>query len=654
MTVPSGRATSGARSVLRAVFCGVFAIVGLIAGGCGSSTFTYGTVIVTVSADPGPFTAYVADIASISFLQGDNTSGYGFSNSTGFGKTVDFAKLSDTTEVFGAPAVLEGTYTQISITVNYGSGANSLASQIYVDVNGQPQAATIVDSTGATPSTVTYTVKLDPAQPLIVKNSTPVKLDLHFDMSASTIINAATSPITATVRPFLTASTQPVINKALRTRGEFVTVDTAGSNFTMNSVAFFDSPSYTNAPQGAIQVQTTAQTTFNVNGVPYQGANGLAALSGLPINTIVLAYGSLGNISQLKPILNATEVYAGVATENVLATRVTGTVSSRTATTLNIHNAEINATNNIVAGVYGISTPSGVLVRFAGDVGVTVSAATLVEVDRQPTVPSSLQLISVGQQVEIQGVLSVDSAGNSSVDASGGLVRLNPTTAWGNLKSATAGNATVGLLSLGGVEPAALTFAGTGSATGADSDPTAYKINTGTVDLTGADTTVPWRFDGGTVAPFGTAGPASPDFTATGVTAGTSTDQVLEIEWAGSGTVGPFTSVSSSGLVVNIDNPGLGTTHVVRTGPAVFDLKNAEVSPTIVADTTLTGQFAIGNPASTTTTTISVFQTFAAYLTQLSAVLNGTNTVLKVVAVGHWDLATKTFTAYRIDIVQLP
>jgi hypothetical protein len=49
-----------------------------------------------------------------------------------------------------------------------------------------------------------------------------------------------------------------------------------------------------------------------------------------------------------------------------------------------------------------------------------------------------------------------------------------------------------------------------------------------------------------------------------------------------------------------------------------------------------------------------VFQTFAAYLTQLSAALNGTNTVLKLVAVGHWDLATKTFTAYRIDIVQLP
>lgn len=653
MRVPSGRATSGARSVLRAVFCGVFAIVGLVAGGCGNTTFTYGTVIVTVSADPGPFTAYVADIASISFLQANNTSGYGFSNSTGFGKTVDFAKLTDTTELFGAPAVLEGTYTQIAITVNYGSGANSLGSQIFVDINGVSQAATVLDSTGASPTTISYTVKLDPAQPLVVSRATPVKLDLHFSMGASTIVNETVSPPTATVRPILTASTQPDITKTLRARGEFVTVDTTNGNFTVNSVAFFDSPSYTNAPQGAIQVNGSAQTTYNVNGTVYRGATGLAALNALPINTIVTAYGSLGDITQLKPVLNATEVYAGVAAENVLAARVTGTVASRTGNTLHLHNAEIIAANNITATVYALTTPSGVLVRFFNDVPVTVDANTVIDVDQQPEVASNLDLISVGQKVELEGVVSVDSAGNSSVDASGALLRLNPTTAWGTIKSGTVGSATVGLLTLGGVEPAALTFAGTGSATGTDANPTAYKIGTGTIDLTTADTTVPWRFDG-FVAPFASASSTSPDFNATAATAGSSTDQVLEIEWIGSGTTAPFLSSSSSGLVVNIKNTSLGTVHVVRTGPTAIDLAAAGVSPTIVADGTLTGQFSEGNPASTTTPAINVFQTFAAYLIQLNTVINGTNTVLKLVAVGHWNPANNTFTAYRIDIVQLP
>jgi hypothetical protein len=653
MTVPSGRAGSGARSVLRAVFCGVFAIVGLVAGGCGSGTFFYGTVIVTVSADPGPFTAYIADIESLSLIQSNGNSGYGFSNSSGFGKTVDFTKLSDTTEVFGAPAVLEGTYTSVTLTVNYAAGANAIASQIYVDVGGQSQAATLVDSTGATPGTVTYSVKFDPAHPLVVSRATPTTFDLHFDMSAATVVNPTVSPVKVTVRPYLTASTQPVVNKTLRTRGEFVAADPAGSNFTVNSVAFFDSPSYSNAPQGAIALKTTDQTTYNVNGTLYRGSAGLAALNTLAINTIIVAYGSYGDITQQKPVINATEVYAGVATEDVLGTRLLGTVASRTGNTLHIRNADLVAARNISFPAYGVSTNSGVFVKFFNDVAVTVSDKTLVSIDRQPEVAGSAQLISVGQQVEIDGALSVDTAGTSSVDASAGLLRLSPTTAWGTLNSATANVATVTPLSIGGVKPAALTFTGTDAA-GTDPDPAVYEINTGTVDLTAAVNAASpplFRFDG-IVTPFGTA---PPDFTATAVTQVTPTapnDQVLAIDWASTGTTAPFLSAGSSGLVVNIDNTSLGTSHVIMIGPTSIDLKNPNVSPTIVADASLTGQFSIGNPSSTTG--ISVFHTFAAYLTQLNTVLNGTNTVQKLVAVGHWDNTGKTFTAYRIDIVQLP
>jgi hypothetical protein len=653
MTVPSGRAGSGARSVLRAVFCGVFAIVGLVAGGCGSGTFFYGTVIVTVSADPGPFTAYIADIESLSLIQSNGNSGYGFSNSSGFGKTVDFTRLSDTTEVFGAPAVLEGTYTSITLTVNYAAGANAIASQIYVDVGGQSQAATLVDSTGATPGTVTYSVKFDPAHPLVVSRATPTTFDLHFDMSAATVVNPTVSPVKVTVRPYLTASTQPVVNKTLRTRGEFVAADPAGSNFTVNSVAFFDSPSYSNAPQGAIELKTTDQTTYNVNGTLYRGSAGLTALNTLAINTMIVAYGSYGDITQQKPVINATEVYAGVATEDVLGTRLLGTVASRTGNTLHIRNADLVAARNISFPAYGISTNSGVFVKFFNDVAVTVSDKTLVSIDRQPEVAGSSQLISVGQQVEIDGALSVNTAGTSSVDASAGLLRLTPTTAWGTLNSATANVATVTPLSIGGVKPAALTFTGTDAA-GTDPDPAVYEINTGTVDLTAAVNAASpplFRFDG-IVTPFGTA---PPDFTATAVTQVTPTapnDQVLAIDWASTGTTAPFLSAGSSGLVVNIDNTSLGTSHVIMIGPTSIDLKNPAVSPTIVADASLTGQFSIGNPSSTTG--ISVFHTFAAYLTQLNTVLNGTNTVQKLVAVGHWDNTGKTFTAYRIDIVQLP
>jgi hypothetical protein len=652
MTVPSGRAASGARSVLRAAFCGVFAIVGLVAGGCGNSTYSYGTVIVTVSADPGPFTAYVADLAAITLIRSDG-SGYGLSFSTGYGKTVDFTKLSDTTEVFGAPAIVENTFTSAAITVNYGSGANYIAAQIFVDVGGQSQAATVIDSTAATAGSITYTVKFDPAHPLVVKKGTPTSLNLHFDMSASAFVDTTSSPPKVTVRPFLTASTQPLTNKTLRTRGEFVSADKGASNFTVNSVAFFDSPSYTNAPQGAIQVQTTDQTTYNVNGSQYQGADGLAALSTLPINTIITSYGSFTDVTQQKPVFTATEVYAGIATENVLAARVTGTVASRTGNTLHIHNAELIATNNLTSGAYSIATPTGVLVRFFNDLVVTVDDQTRVTVDRQTTVPSSLQLISVGQQVELEGKLNVDSAGTSSVDATGvnaGFVRLTPTTAWGNLSASSV----VNLLSLGGVEPAALTFAGTGSTTANDADPAAYEINTGTVDMSAITGTPLLRIDG-TVTSFGAA---PPDFNATAVTPDSQTDQVLTIEWL-NGTTGPFLNATSAGLVPNLTDPNLGTAHWVQSGPLYIqttanttDLTNPMVTPTIVADTNITGQFTIGNSASTTG--LAVYHSFDSYLTQILGVLNGTNKVLKLVAVGKYDAANKIFTAYRIDILQFP
>ncbi|MFL6605198.1 MAG: hypothetical protein ACJ8R9_28230, partial [Steroidobacteraceae bacterium] len=340
MTVSSGRASSGARSMLRAAYCGVLAIVGLIAGGCGNNTLNYGTVVITVSSDPGPFNAYVADIAAITFVRSDG-SGYGLSFSSGYGKTVDFTRLADTPEVLGAPALVENTYTSATITMHFGSWANYYGGQIYV--NGQTTAATLVDSTGAAAGSISYTVKFDPAHPLVVKKGTPTTLDLHFDMSASTIVDASASPVKATVRPFLTASTQPVITKPLRARGEFVAANTGGSNFSVNTVAFFDSPLVSNVPAGAVQIQTTPDTTYNVNGSVYRGADGLTALSSLSINTVITSYGSFTDLTPQKPVFTATEVYAGVATENVLAGRVTGTVASRTANTLHLHNVGVVA-----------------------------------------------------------------------------------------------------------------------------------------------------------------------------------------------------------------------------------------------------------------------------------------------------------------------
>jgi hypothetical protein len=113
--------------------------------------------------------------------------------------------------------------------------------------------------------------------------------------------------------------------------------------------------------------------------------------------------------------------------------------------------------------------------------------------------------------------------------------------------------------------------------------------------------------------------------------------------------------VASDGLTVNMSDPSLSTSHYIQTGPAyvqstltTVDLTNPLVNPKIVpASGAVT--FVVGNSS---TTGYAVFHSYSAFQTALSTVLNNTNKIQKLVAVGEWDGAT--FTASRIDIVQLP
>ena len=98
---------------------------------------------------------------------------------------------------------------------------------------------------------------------------------------------------------------------------------------------------------------------------------------------------------------------------------------------------------------------------------------------------------------------------------------------------------------------------------------------------------------------------------------------------------------------------------MVQTGPlyvqdarTTFDLSANAVNPTIVADPALHSQFTIGNP--TSPTGLAVYHDYNSFLGALGTVLNGTNAVLTLVAVGHYDTTSNQFTAYRIDMVQLP
>src|SRR5205807_7779718 len=137
--------------------------------------------------------------------------------------------------------------------------------------------------------------------------------------------------------------------------------------------------------------------------------------------------------------------------------------------------------------------------------------------------------ISVGQELDGSGQGSVDSSGNVSLDATACSsappcqVRLAPTRIWGPLNSATPGSALLDVLSLGNFAPAGFNFAGTGTA-GQDANPSAYALNTGSLDESAVAAGTLLQVDG-IVNAFGSA---PPDFTARAITAGTATERSEE------------------------------------------------------------------------------------------------------------------------------
>ena len=644
MPFSSGRAISGALSVLRAAFVGAAAI--LVLSSCGNDRFTYGTPLITFSVTPGPFTSYLAEVDQIVLTRNDNTPVYPLLQP----QVVDFVKLGELGEVFGAPAVLEGTYTSAAITVNYASSIYQPAGALLsVNVNGKSALAQPYDTSGKSvgATSITYTVKFDPNHPLVIKHGISTPVDFNFDLSASSSINTSTSPVQIVVRPFMTASTVPNYTQQLRARGVYVSVDAANNNFTMNARSFFDTQG---SPSGAIEIQTNDNTTFNINGAVYQGAAGLAQIKNLQLNTIVEAIGTLGTLDNIKPNFVATQVFAGVAVENVLTDRITGTVSSRDGTTLHIKGAEVEVRN--------FSVPTGVTLSFQDDLTLTIGTATVVNVDGHPELSNvNTDYISVGQQVDMEALAVTDSSGKAVLDANGlptwtvanGLVRLTPTTGWAVQGSTGSGDVTGSLSTLGGFDPGAMTFTGT------NSDPSAYALSTAGLDTTGLTSGGLFRFTG-LVTPFGMA---PPDFVADSVTPASATDQIMTVQWTGSGVTFPFVSKDTNGLVVSILGNSALLSSLVQTGPlytnvaqGAVNLGSLPTNVTIVPDPALHLQYSIGN--STSTTGLAVYHDYSSFLTALGTVLNGVNSVPTLVAVGHYNATSNVFTAYRIDMVQLP
>lgn len=605
--------------------------------GCSSNFYiTYGTAVVTMKDVSGDFTSYIVNIDSVTLTRNDGYVAYALSQA----EAVDLVKLQDLTELVDAPAVPVGTYTSLSLTLDYS------VPNITVNVNGVPTAASPLDTSNNAMTVVTLTVTFDPNNPLVINPSVCTLLAIDVNLAASNTINFSASPLTVTVQPFITATVATADQTVMRARGSFVITQPASSMYIVNMRPFAD----TISALGALTINTTSSTYFNVNGVVYTGATGLAAMQSLQVSTPIAAYGTLGSFATITPGFNASAVYAGTSLESPLADFLTGTVSAVSGDTLTLHGA------SCVSRLGG--TPGYGVLDYLPDVPVTVGLGTLVSEDGAAASGLTTKSISVGQLITVSGQASTQpycSGGVSlTLDATGqapgappGLVRLQSTPVWGTLNSAVAGSMSLNVLSLGNFEPGAFTFTGTGTTAANDAVPTSYAVSTPGIDESATNAGMLLEAVG-LVAPFG-SGP--PDFTASSVTPATSTPQTLVVEWENGGAAQPFSSSGSSGLVVDLSNTNLSSTiRYIATGPTKTDLKTLPASPTIVFATGNTLTLAVGPLTVNSVSTIEVFNSASAFATQLASALNGTNLVYRLVCVGQYSSAINTFTATQVAV----
>lgn len=611
---------------LRVLFVAAMALF----AGCGGNTnVAYGTGVISVHGTGGTFLSYQVGIDSITLTRNDGI----IVEPLATPQTVDLTKITDFAELLGSPAVPIGTYLSASITLDY------TAASIWVDEGGQAVAATPVATDGTAMTAAVITVTFDTNDPLVINYQQSTRLALDINLPAFNTVTTTTSPPVVLVQPFLNASTAVVDSTPMRARGVYVTQIGVTSGFIMNARPFIDEIS----ALGAETVQTTAQTYFNINGSVYTGAAGLAALATQPESTLIVAYGTLGDLAGITPTFNATQVYAGLILQTPLADQISGVVSARSGNVVTVHGGTyFNVFEQIL---------------FFNDATITLGSGTSVIADGSTAGGLTASAVSVGQQVTIFGQSTVAaSLLTMTMDATAGLVRLQPTRLWATLNSAVPGSATLNMLTLQNYEPAAFSFSGTGAAAAQDASPTAYLVNTGATDESGTAAGTLLRIDG-LVNAFGAA---PPDFTASAITPGSSTQQELVVTWTdtGSGTVKPFTSYSAAGLIVNLSNTNLTATHYIRTGPSTVDLTTLPSSPliTTVNVPAASLQLGIGVPlagaAAGTDITVTQTNSAATLASAITTAFTGStpSPIYSLLAVGQYDSTTNTFNASQINI----
>jgi hypothetical protein len=581
--------------------------------GCDSSTC--GSMYLGLTDADGDFLTYTVDVVSLSLKKANGA----VVETLPVSPRVDFTQLVDLTEFVTAATIPNGEYVSGTIRLDF------THADIEVDVGGKPTAATVVDDAGNAVGIVDLAIQLDNRNHLLIAPGRPRFMQLDFDLGASNTVGDLTqSPVPVTLRPFVLASVEPAASRELRVRGPLVSVDTAGSTYTIDVRPF----SLPNARLGRLTVRTNDQTMWEIDGTPYTGAAGLAALSAEPAGTATAAFGTLSTVDRT---FTAARVNAGSSVASTQFDALSGSVIARSRDSLTVRGVTLERRDGSVKFIRGDATLS-----LGADTRVTEEGgAAMLTTDA----------ISVGQRIRAFGAASAeDGSGAISFDASAGRVRLRMTHLIGLVQATNPGSLTLNVQAFDGHRASVFNFAGTGAGAASDADPANYLIDTAGLSLDTLLPGTPARVFG-FVTPFGSA---PPDFAGRTVVGYQEVPSILSVGWRPGGTAAPFSAMNPSGLVIDAQNPDLGARHVIVHAFQLIDITTLATPVRLVPDTANPGIYAIAKPGQ-----VEVFGDFGDFVTALATELAAANAV-GLNATGQFDAATGDYTTGRVLIALKP
>jgi hypothetical protein len=613
---------------------------GLLAALAGCS----GTAIVTLTANgpqtPTPLTADVPQTAFLTYrvkllaIQLQNSSGSTTQQTLGTSTLVDLVPLENISEIVSAATVNHGSYSTAVVTLDY-------TDALIVADDGSPTGVALkpIGAGGAALGQVSVTLQLDSSTPLSINSKQASRLALNYDLTASNLVDLNAG--TVTVTPMILASALPIDAKSVRLRGQLAGSSTSTDTST-NTTSLVYSTGVTpfdtaTTGSGSLQVWPTAQTNYEINGTPSTGAIGQTQFVTLAPGAWTVAYGSFtsgdGTTSSQDLTFSATQVLAGTSVQGGGFDRLTGVVLARSGDTLTLG----PATQLTNAGADSFVTDTATVV---------VGSATAVTLPSQSSssVTNTAQQLSIGSIIDAFGTVSTLSSGAISLDASAGRVRLENTTAAGTVTVPNTGSLQIQLALLAGRSIAPFDFTGTGSASGADSDPAQYLVSTsGNLSLANALAGDPVQATG-LVIPFGSA---PPDFAASGLLDPTTIEAELAVNW-GTGTPTPFNTFTTTSIDLLIHNSSIGALHAIQYGAQSIDFTTLPSDVLIVPSSATTAiVYAIGHAS---TSTIDSYDTFTDFINALQSDLNGTTLATGMTVQGIYTSASYTLTANSVTV----